>query len=281
MLREAANAALVIGSKNGLRGRLTADDLRPGSTRRAASRSRRTATSTSPTRTTTSSTASIARRQIEPVAGNEHGSGFSGDDGPAIGAQLDTPDGVAIAPDGDLIVADSHNDRIRRVDRPTRIITTIAGSGENGYDGDDKPATRSGAQHAERRVRRAPNGDIYIADTLNNRIRDDRRHDRPDSHRGRRRRDRRAAARSATAGRRPARICTCRATSPSRRNGDIYIADMHHNRDPQGRREDRTSSRPSPATASFGDAGDDGPATAGEPGRARRASRWSTTRAAA
>jgi len=31
--------------------------------------------------------------------------------------------------DGDLIVADSHNDRIRRVDRPTRIITTIAGSG--------------------------------------------------------------------------------------------------------------------------------------------------------
>ena len=58
---------------------------------------------------------------IEPVAGShELGTGFSGDNGPAIVAQLDTPDGVAIAPDGDLIVADSHNDRIRRVDRPTR-----------------------------------------------------------------------------------------------------------------------------------------------------------------
>src|SRR5262249_13580344 len=79
---------------------------------------------------------------IEPVAGNHDlGTGFSGDNGPAIIAQLDTPDGVAIAPDGDLIVADSHNDRIRRVDRPTRVITTIAGSGENGYDGDEKPAT--------------------------------------------------------------------------------------------------------------------------------------------
>src|SRR5207244_9050867 len=77
----------------------------------------------------------------EPVAGNHDlGSGCSGDNGPAIVAQLDTPDGVAIAPDGDLIVADSHNDRIRRVDRPTKIITTVAGSGENGYDGDEKPA---------------------------------------------------------------------------------------------------------------------------------------------
>ena len=70
-------------------------------------------------------------------------------------AQLDTPDGVAIAPDGDLIVADSHNDRIRRVDRPTGIITTIAGSGENGYDGDDKPAIEAALEHAERGRRRA------------------------------------------------------------------------------------------------------------------------------
>ena len=108
---------------------------------------------------------------IEPVAGNhELGTGFSGDNGPAIVAQLDTPDGVAIAPDGDLIVADSHNDRIRRVDRPTRIITTIAGSGENGYDGDDKPATEA-ALNTPSAVAAAPNGDIYIADTLNYRVR--------------------------------------------------------------------------------------------------------------
>ncbi len=109
--------------------------------------------------------------KIEPVAGShELGTGFSGDNGPAIVAQLDTPDGVAIAPDGDLIVADSHNDRIRRVDRPTHIITTIAGSGENGYDGDDKPATEA-ALNTPSAVASAPNGDIYIADTLNYRIR--------------------------------------------------------------------------------------------------------------
>jgi DNA-binding beta-propeller fold protein YncE len=105
------------------------------------------------------------------VAGNHDlGTGFSGDNGPAIIAQLDTPDGVAIAPDGDLIVADSHNDRIRRVDRPTRVITTIAGSGENGYDGDEKPATQA-ALNTPSAVAAAPNGDIYIADTLNYRIR--------------------------------------------------------------------------------------------------------------
>ena len=91
------------------------------------------------------------RHRARSSATTRSGSGFSGDNGPATAAQLDTPDGVAIAPDGDLIVADSHNDRIRRVDRPTGVITTIAGSGENGYDGDDKPADRGGAEHAERR----------------------------------------------------------------------------------------------------------------------------------
>src|SRR5207237_2505836 len=81
---------------------------------------------------------------ITTVVGDHRlGSGFFGDGGSAIDAQLDTPDGVAIAPDGDLIIADSHNDRIRRVDKPTWVITTIAGSGENGYDGDDKPAVKA------------------------------------------------------------------------------------------------------------------------------------------
>jgi hypothetical protein len=108
---------------------------------------------------------------VYPYAGDHNlGSGFSGDDGPASDAQLNTPDGVAIAPDGDVIVADSHNDRIRRVDRPTTVITTIAGSGENGYDGDEKPAIEA-ALNTPSAVAAAPNGDIYIADTLNYRVR--------------------------------------------------------------------------------------------------------------
>ena len=115
--------------------------------------------------------ASIARNNIDPVAGNHDSAPGS----PATTARpprrsSTTPDGVAIAPDGDLIVADSHNDRIRRVDRPTGVITTIAGSGENGYDGDDQPAIEA-ALNTPSAVAAAPNGDIYIADTLNYRVR--------------------------------------------------------------------------------------------------------------
>ena len=98
------------------------------------------------------------------------GSGFSGDFGPATAAQLDTPDGVSIAPDGDLVVADSHNDRVRRVDKQTQTIITIAGSGESGYDGDDKPAVEA-SLNSPNGVAAASNGDIYIADTLNYRVR--------------------------------------------------------------------------------------------------------------
>src|SRR5207248_6185647 len=117
-------------------------------------------------------------RRIDP-RGPEHvpitvvgngATGFAGDNGPALRAQLDTPDGVAIAPDGDLVVADSHNDRIRRIDRPTGVITTVAGSGDNGFDGDDGPATKAVLNTPEA-VACAANGDIYIADTMNNRIR--------------------------------------------------------------------------------------------------------------
>ena len=60
------------------------------------------------------------RNNISTIVGNyAAGAGFSGDFGPATTAQLDTPDGVSIAPDGDLIVADSHNDRVRRIDKQT------------------------------------------------------------------------------------------------------------------------------------------------------------------
>src|SRR4029078_5071298 len=62
------------------------------------------------------------------------------------------------------------NDRIRRVDKPTHVITTIAGSGENGYDGDDKLATAA-AMNTPSAVACARNGDIYVADTLNYRVR--------------------------------------------------------------------------------------------------------------
>jgi sugar lactone lactonase YvrE len=113
----------------------------------------------------------VRDNKVKTVVGNNAlGAGFSGDMGPATKAQLDTPNGVAIAPDGDLIVADSHNNRIRRVDWQTGIITTIAGSGDDNYNGDEKPATEA-ALNTPSAVAAAPNGDIFIADTLNYRVR--------------------------------------------------------------------------------------------------------------
>ena len=110
-------------------------------------------------------------KTIATVVGNNAlGPGFSGDFGLATAAQLDTPDGVAIAPDGDLIVVDSHNHRVRRVDRETGEIATIAGSGGDGFSGDGDLAIRAQLNRPSA-VAAASNGDIYIADTLNYRIR--------------------------------------------------------------------------------------------------------------
>ncbi len=197
---------------------------------------------------------------IEPIAGNHDlGTGFSGDNGPAIVAQLDTPDGVAIAPDGDLIVADSHNDRIRRVDRPTRIITTVAGSGENGYDGDDKPATEA-ALNTPSAVAAAPNGDIYIADTLNYRIR------MIDAKTGLIHTvagdglpgDPKSVGDGGPATSAHLNMPSDVAYDP--KTGDLYIADMHHNR---VRKVDAKTQiiTTVAGSGSWGNSGDDGPAT--------------------
>ena len=201
-----------------------------------------------------------SRGNIEPVAGShELGSGFSGENGPAIVARLDTPDGVAIAPDLDLIVADSHNDRIRRVDRQTGIITTIAGSGENGYDGDEKPAVEA-KLNTPSAVAAAPNGDIYIADTLNYRVRV---------------LDARTGLIHTVAGDGApgdgvnvgdgGNAISAHLNMPSdvaidTRTGDIYIADMHHNR---VRKVDaRTHIISTVAgTGAWGNSGNDGAAT--------------------
>jgi DNA-binding beta-propeller fold protein YncE len=197
---------------------------------------------------------------IEPIAGShELGTGFSGDNGPAIVAQLDTPDGVAIAPDGDLIVADSHNDRIRRVDRPTHIITTIAGSGENGYDGDEKPATEA-ALNTPSAVAAALNGNIYIADTLNYRVR------MIDAKTG--------LIHTVAGDGLPGDLQNVGDGGPATsahlnmpsdvaldpKTGDLYIADMHHNR---VRRVDAKTQIITTVAGNgvWGHSGDDGPAT--------------------
>src|ERR1019366_512229 len=76
------------------------------------------------------------------VAGNSR-AGFSGDGGPAVSAQLNAPQGLALDSAGNLYIADSVNNRVRMVD-PSGIITTFAGNGSvnpPGFWGDTGPAT--------------------------------------------------------------------------------------------------------------------------------------------
>jgi RHS repeat-associated protein len=110
---------------------------------------------------------------ITTVAGRPSDWGYSGDGGPATQAQLGFPQGVALAPDGSLYIADTWTHRIRRV-APNGIITTVAGTGTfagpGGYSGDGGPATAA-QLNQPRGIAIGPDGSLYIADRLNNRIR--------------------------------------------------------------------------------------------------------------
>ena len=77
---------------------------------------------------------------IQTIAGTGIPAGFSGDGGPATSAQLNGPRGVAALPGGGFLIADTDNQRIRRVSAQG-AITTVAGNGTSGSGGDNGPAT--------------------------------------------------------------------------------------------------------------------------------------------
>jgi RHS repeat-associated protein len=96
-------------------------------------------------------------------------SGFTGDGDPAIQAELNDPDNVAVGPDGSLYIADRDNNRVRRVG-PEGIIATIAGNGIESFGGDGGSATQA-SLGAPSGVAVAPDGSIYIGDRNNRRVR--------------------------------------------------------------------------------------------------------------
>ena len=96
--------------------------------------------------------------------------GYAGDGGPASEAMLSFPDDVAVDRAGNVYIADGGNNRIRKVDAFTGIISTIAGAGERGYAGDGGPATEAGL-NSPGGVAVDDAGNVYIADTVNHRIR--------------------------------------------------------------------------------------------------------------
>jgi uncharacterized protein (TIGR03437 family) len=94
---------------------------------------------------------------------------YSGDGGAATAAQINTPSNMVLDAVGNLYIADSANNRVRRIS-PGGVIVTVAGNGVAGYSGDGGPATSAMLNSPEGLAADA-DGNVYIADTKNNRIR--------------------------------------------------------------------------------------------------------------
>lgn len=111
----------------------------------------------------------LATGRITTVVGTGE-NGYSGDGGLATAAQINEPYEVRFDKDGDLFFVDMQFAVIRKVDRATGIISTVAGTGEPGFSGDGGPAT-SAQFNQPHSIAFDANGDLYVADIRNNRIR--------------------------------------------------------------------------------------------------------------
>ena len=100
------------------------------------------------------------------------GEDFSGDGEAATAARLAQPNGIAVDAAGNLYVADTNNARIRKILASNNVITTIAGTGVAGYNGDNKAATSAQLYYPRGvTVDGANPPNIYITDMINSCIR--------------------------------------------------------------------------------------------------------------
>ena len=106
---------------------------------------------------------------ITTIAGTGTG-GYTGDNGPATDAQLFNPTGVAVDNWGNVYIADKANNAVRKIDA-AGMITTIAGNGNQGYNGDTWPSATLANLYAPSGVAVDNMGNVYIADESNNRVR--------------------------------------------------------------------------------------------------------------
>jgi sugar lactone lactonase YvrE len=93
-----------------------------------------------------------------------------GDGGPALMARLDNPEGIAIDASGNLYIADFAQNRVRKVDLSTGLISTYVGNGTAGFSGDGGPAAQA-QLNGPRDVAVSSLGDLYITDFGNHRVR--------------------------------------------------------------------------------------------------------------
>lgn len=109
--------------------------------------------------------------KISTVAGTGT-AGLGADNVQAINSQLDTPLGVCLDPGGKILyIADTNNNRIRKLDLTSGFIDTFAGTGTAGSAGDSGPAKNAQLNKPSDCVVDPTNGNLYIADTVNSRIR--------------------------------------------------------------------------------------------------------------
>ena len=95
--------------------------------------------------------------------------GYAGDGGPATAARLQEPVGVGLGAGGDVYVADRDNNAIRKIDADGTITTVIGGKGA-GFSGDGGPASEARIDRPQQIVV-DPDGNVYFADSGNNRVR--------------------------------------------------------------------------------------------------------------
>ena len=108
---------------------------------------------------------SFESEKIQTIAGTGD-PGHQGDGGPANRALMREPFMCASDPRGNLFVAEATNHCVRRIDKATGLITTVAGNGAEGYSGDGGPAVQA-TMNQPYSLQIAANGDIFIVDRLN------------------------------------------------------------------------------------------------------------------
>jgi len=107
---------------------------------------------------------------ISTFAGSSE-AGYAGDGGPATRARLNEPYGIAIDKVANVYIADRHNHCVRRVDRTSGVITTFAGNGVAGFNGDGGPASRAGMVEPNGLALDPAQGRLFIADVADHRVR--------------------------------------------------------------------------------------------------------------
>ncbi|MCR9116189.1 MAG: hypothetical protein NXI22_04470 [bacterium] len=108
--------------------------------------------------------------KFETIAGDGK-KGAEGDGGPAKKARFNGMHNLAVLPNGDIFIADTWNQRVRKIDHETGVITTIAGTGKAGFGGDGGPAEKATFRDIMCISLNPTNDHLFIADLKNHRIR--------------------------------------------------------------------------------------------------------------